>query len=75
MQKMWETQIRFLGGEDPPEEGMATHSRILAWRICMDIAAWRATVHWVTESDTTKALEHNTAYITYVCVCVCWILI
>jgi len=29
---MWETQIWSLGQEDV-EEGMATHSRILAWRI------------------------------------------
>ena len=28
-----ETQVRFLGQEDPLEEGMATHSSILAWRI------------------------------------------
>ena len=26
-------QGRFLGQEDPLEEGMATHSSILAWRI------------------------------------------
>ena len=25
--------VRFLGREDPPEEGAATHSSILAWRI------------------------------------------
>ena len=30
---MWETRIRSLGREDPLEEGMATHSGILAWRI------------------------------------------
>ena len=30
---VWETQIRSLGQEDPLEKGMATHSRILAWRI------------------------------------------
>ena len=30
---MWETQVWSLGWEDPPEEGMATHSSILAWRI------------------------------------------
>ena len=30
---MWETSIRSLGWEDPLEEGMATHSSILAWRI------------------------------------------
>ena len=26
-------QVRSLGPEDPMEEGMATHSSILAWRI------------------------------------------
>ena len=30
---MQETQIPSLGQEDPLEEGMATHSSILAWRI------------------------------------------
>ena len=28
-----ETQVRSLGQEDPLEEGMATHSSVLAWRI------------------------------------------
>ena len=28
-----ETQVRSLGREDPLEEEMATHSRILPWRI------------------------------------------
>ena len=30
---MWETQVRSLGWEDPLEEGMETHSSILARRI------------------------------------------
>ena len=30
---MQETQIQSPGWEDPLKEGMATHSRILAWRI------------------------------------------
>ena len=30
---MRETWVPFLGGEDPLEKGMATHSSILAWRI------------------------------------------
>ena len=30
---MWETWVRSLGQEDPLEEGMATYSSILAWRI------------------------------------------
>ena len=40
---MWETRVRSLGWEDPLEEGMATHSSILAWMIPMDRGAWRAT--------------------------------
>ena len=28
-----ETQVQSLGGEDPLDKGMATHSSILAWRI------------------------------------------
>ena len=39
-------RVRSLGGEDPLEEGMATHSSILAWR---------ATVCGITELDTTAA--------------------
>ena len=30
---MWETWVRSLVPEDPLEEGIATHSSILAWRI------------------------------------------
>ena len=45
-----ETWVRSLGWEDPLEEGMATHSIILAWRIPMGREAWQATVHGVTES-------------------------
>ena len=33
---MQETCDRFLGLEDPLQEGMATHSSILAWRIPME---------------------------------------
>ena len=32
MQEMQETRVRSLGWEEPLEEGMATHSSILAWR-------------------------------------------
>jgi len=31
-----ETWVQFLGWEDLLEDGMATHSSILAWRIPMD---------------------------------------
>ena len=30
---MWETWVRSLGGENPLEKEMATHSSILAWKI------------------------------------------
>ena len=33
MQEMQETLVPSLGWEDPLQEGMATHSNILAWRI------------------------------------------
>ena len=47
-----EMQIKSLGWEDPLEEGMATHSSILAWRILMDRGAWQTTVHRVAQSQT-----------------------
>ena len=46
-----ETWVQSLGWEDPLEEGMATHSSILAWRIPMD-RDQRATVHGVAKSQT-----------------------
>ena len=49
---MWETWVQSLGWEDPLEEGMATHSSILACRIPMGRGAWQATVHGVTKSRT-----------------------
>ena len=40
MQEPQETQVQSLGWEDPLEEGLETHSSILAWRIPMDRGAW-----------------------------------
>ena len=51
---MWETWVRSLGWEDPLEEGMTTHSSVLAWRLSMDRGAWRAIGHGVAESDMTE---------------------
>ena len=47
-----ETWVQSLGWEDPLEEGMATHSSILAWRIPMNRKTWQATVHGVAKSWT-----------------------
>ena len=51
------TWVQPLGQEDPLEEGMTTHSSILAWSIPMDRGAWRATVHGVAESSMTERLS------------------
>ena len=58
---MRENWVQSLGREDPLEEGMATHSSILAWRIPMDREAWWARVHGVPESRTQLSdYEHRT---------------
>ena len=49
---VWETWVQSLGWEDPLEEGMATHSSILAWKIPMDRGACLATFHGVAKSQT-----------------------
>ena len=49
---MWETWVQSLSWEDPLEEGMATHSSNLAWRIPTDRGAWWAPVHGVVKSRT-----------------------
>ena len=46
-----EIQVRSLGQEDHLEEGMATHSSILAWRIPWTEELW-STVHGVPKSQT-----------------------
>ena len=61
---MWEIWVQSLGWEDPLEEGMATLSSILAWRIPMnrEAVAWRATVHGVEKSQTRlgNQAQHST---------------
>ena len=54
---MRETRVQSLGQEDPLEEGMATHSSILAWRVPPNRGAWRGYSPWGgKESDTTERL-------------------
>ena len=62
---MQETQVRSLGGEDPLDKGMATHSSILAWRI-----------PWTEEPGGLRSIGlqkvvHDWATNTHSCVCVC----
>ena len=53
-----EMRIQFLGGEDPLEVEMATHSSILAWRNPTDRGARWATVHGVAKSRTRLSDQH-----------------
>ena len=57
-----ETWVGSLSQEDPLEEGMATHSCKLAWRILMNRRAWQAIVHGVARSRTR--LRDKAQYIT-----------
>ena len=54
---MRETWVQSLDWEDPLEEGMASHSSILAWRILMDrsLAAYTPWIH--KELDMTERLS------------------
>ena len=61
---MWETQVWSLSWEDPLEEGMATHSSILAWRIpCTEepgglrSMGWHRVRHdWATKHTCEEAM-------------------
>ena len=46
---MQETQVQSLGGDDPLEKEMATHSGILAWRIS-----------WTEEADGLQSMGSQT---------------
>ena len=49
---MRETQVLFLGQEDPLQKGMAAQYSCL--ENSMDRGAWKATVHGVAELDTPE---------------------
>ena len=51
---MQETWVRSLGWEDPLEEGMATHSSILAWRILWTEEPGSLQSMGLQELDTTE---------------------
>ena len=84
---MRETWVWSLGWEDPLEEGMATHSSILAWKIPVDRRAWWATVmglqrvrhDWATKHKDKQRkffrcllhLKFIWRFVCCVCLCVC----
>ena len=52
---------RFLVREDPLEQGIATHSSILVWKIPWIRGAWRAMVHGISKSQAQlKRLSTHT---------------
>ena len=53
MQKTQEMWVQFLGGEDSLEEGMATHSSILAWETHGQRSLGGCSLWSHKESDTT----------------------
>ena len=67
---MEETWVQSLGGEDPLEKGMATHSSILAWRIpwteepgglqSTGSQSWTQLTDFHTFRKTNKDLLYNT---------------
>ena len=73
---VWEIWIWSVRWGDPLEEGIATDSSILAWRIPMDRGSWWATVHGITESDLAEGLSTaHSKCISYRCVCVPFLLL
>ena len=65
-----ETQIRFLGQEDPLEKGMAVYSSILAWRIprteepgsLQSMGLQRVGHDWATNTSTPTTSKHFLTY-------------
>ena len=56
---MWETQVQFLGRENPLNKGMPTHSSILAWETHgqRSLAGYSPGGH--KKSDMTEHLTHK----------------
>ena len=61
MQEMQETWVQSPGQEDPVEEGMTTHSSILAWRIPRTEEPGRYSPWGHRESDMTET-QHDVTH-------------
>ena len=58
---MRKTQVQSLGGEDPLDKEMATHSSILAWKI-PDREIWWDIVHGVTKNWTQLSKQTTVTF-------------
>ena len=61
MQETQEMQLQVLGQEDLLEEGMATHSSLLAWRIPWTEESGGLQSIGCKESDMTEVTEQSTS--------------
>ena len=66
---MQKAQVQSLGGKVPLEEGIATHSSILAWKIPWTTSLVGYSPRGRTESDTTEQLSMHTGSEEYVSKC------
>ena len=68
--EMRETWVRSLGWEDPLEEGMATHSSVLAWRISMEpgglqpMGSQRVRHDWAPKHSTYRTVFIILTYVS-----------
>ena len=73
---MQETPVQSLVWDDPLEEGLTTHSSILAWRIPTDKGAWQSAVNRAAKSwmrlSTAQGLV---SYLTTIVMCKIFFLI
>ena len=71
MQELQETQVWSLSQDDPLEEGMATHSSVLAWKIpwteepggLQSMGLQRVGFHW---SDLAAALTSGIVFSSFI---------
>ena len=77
---MWETWVPPLGGEDPMEKEMATHSNTLAWKIpwmeepgrLQSTGSQRVGHDWITSLSLSKVLQWFKATILF-CSYILWV--
>ena len=62
MQEMQDTHVRYLGWEAALEYEMATHSRILAWKIPRTEEPGGLQSMGCKESDTTEGLSRHATF-------------
>ena len=68
---MWETWFQSLGWEDPLQEGMATHSSTLAWRILWTEEPGKTMAKSQTRLNDFNSLHFRLVMVRFMCQ-LCW---